>query len=178
MGGAPACAGCPTFNNINAAASRATTSNVKQQRPLQNQQQQAGLQTKGHPQLLKQNPQAVTDAPTANEDQVMLDESSALNDDEAPSATHPRFRARFAAIGAMICTNCGTSTTPLWRRDNMGNTICNACGACLFFRLNFHDVGCNDASDPTFKNLSRAPMAGYFIATSITGYTPSVSTIR
>jgi hypothetical protein len=37
---------------------------------------------------------------------------------------------------ALICANCGTNTTPLWRRDEAGNTICNACG--LYFKL--HNV--------------------------------------
>lgn len=33
----------------------------------------------------------------------------------------------------MTCTNCGTTTTTIWRRNIKGEMVCNACG--LYFKL-------------------------------------------
>nr|XP_027197182.1 transcription factor GATA-5-like [Dermatophagoides pteronyssinus] len=34
----------------------------------------------------------------------------------------------------LCCANCGTKTTSMWRRNSLGESVCNACG--LYFRLN------------------------------------------
>ncbi|KAI1763635.1 hypothetical protein GGR53DRAFT_360756 [Hypoxylon sp. FL1150] len=51
-----------------------------------------------------------------------------------------------ATSTGQVCTNCGTTRTPLWRRSPQGATICNACGLYLKAR---------NSSRPT--NLKRPP---------------------
>ncbi|KAG0241906.1 hypothetical protein BGX31_000763 [Mortierella sp. GBA43] len=41
--------------------------------------------------------------------------------------------AELMSVPPTQCTHCSTKTTPLWRRDQDGNPLCNACG--LFLKL-------------------------------------------
>lgn len=46
------------------------------------------------------------------------------------------FQAASNRRSGVICANCKTSTTTLWRRNNQGEPVCNACG--LYYKL--HNV--------------------------------------
>ncbi|ORZ22145.1 hypothetical protein BCR42DRAFT_487740 [Absidia repens] len=48
----------------------------------------------------------------------------------------PTFNQHQVNRHSLVCSNCRAISTPLWRRDDQGNTICNACG--LYYKL--HNV--------------------------------------
>ena len=49
------------------------------------------------------------------------------------------------------CSNCMTTTTTLWRRNNEGEPVCNACG--LYYKL--HQAGILQIYSSEFFNLSQ-----------------------
>ncbi|GAA6015139.1 hypothetical protein JCM11491_000479 [Sporobolomyces phaffii] len=58
-----------------------------------------------------------------------------------------------------VCTSCGTTTTPLWRRDEHGQTICNACGLYFKNRRKNNAAAAAAAASSSRASASPAPSA-------------------
>lgn len=112
-----------------------------------------------------------------------------IDNSKIMNSTHKRYFSlqslqSAARRAGTSCANCKTTTTTLWRRNQNGEPVCNACGLyyklhnvstliILYFSRNFYDWKCEAQDQPSYFQQVRSWNSEKFSIWSL-GSQPSI----